>query len=404
MELYRKKFKDMELASGVKFHTTMALANDILNHNQAFNYYFFDSDQDMYECHRAGIFNSNRSNPEGVEKKEYDRFRSSVVNFACLINDPAPLLLFYTPLKVLNPPPLTEEFILSYITYHRQSKDFVLEANGHSVNCIDTWHSFENLEAFQRKYNNWSNCYKHLGKLPFEAACTSCTKNVTAGQNEPCDTCKALKHNYPLVMPHGNPFCNKSFASVIVDIKNDMKESFERRSCMGLQPIQVRQIRSYLLDSTGKTIIECEYHVKLWIMILLSILLFLRFDECCSMKLSHFEKELFCVTEDKILSLAVWVKGKTDKVRQLLAIRHNAAFFEFDLVPLLMIYTVKEKIGTEDFLFPGPNGKGFCRQRFTREVKGLFKTVLKRKITANNIIGTHTWRKTGYAFCMKGKI
>ena len=68
-----------------------------------------------------------------------------------------------------------------------------------------------------------------------------------------------------------------------------------------------------------------------------------------------------------------------------------------------MIYTVKQKIGTEDFLFPGPNGKEFCRKRFTREVKSLFKTVLKRKITANNIIRTHTWRKTGYAFCMKGK-
>ena len=144
MELYRKKFKDMELASSVSFDTTMALANDILNHNQAFNYYFFDSDQDMYECHRAGIFNSNRSNPEGVEKKEYDRFRSSVVNFACLIKDPAPLLLFYTPLKVLNPPPLTEDFILAYITYHRESKDFVLQYNRHSVKCIDTWHSSKN--------------------------------------------------------------------------------------------------------------------------------------------------------------------------------------------------------------------------------------------------------------------
>ena len=106
-------------------------------------------------------------------------------------------------------------------------------------------------------------------------------------------------------MPHGNPFCNKSFANVIVDIKNDMKESFERKSCMGLQPLQVHQIRLYLLDFTGKTRTECEYHIQLWIMILLSIVLFLRFDECCSMKMSHFEKELFALQIKKFITCSM---------------------------------------------------------------------------------------------------
>ena len=79
---------------------------------------------------------------------------------------------------------------------------------------------------------------------------------------------------------------------------------------MGLQPLQVHQIRLYLLDFTGKTRTECEYHIQLWIMILLSIVLFLRFDECCSMKMSHFEKELFALQIKKFYHLQYGLKEK----------------------------------------------------------------------------------------------
>ena len=54
---------------------------------------------------------------------------------------------------------------------------------------------------------------------------------------------------------------------------------------------------------------------------LLSVNLFLRFEECCELKLENFEREMFTIETDKVQNLAVWIKGKCDKTRNLLAIR-----------------------------------------------------------------------------------
>ena len=349
MDFYRKAFRSMERASDVNFNVTLELAQAMIDNTTVYNLFEFDSEEDLLHSHQECIFHQGRSNTEKVLETEYDRFCRKMVNFACLVQNPIAFILFYTPMKIMNPLPVGREFLLQYIEYHRENKEKFLTFNGsicynngQAIRCIGTWRSFENMESMQRMYNNWSRCYRHLNILPYTGACRACTRNVSNSISEPCQTCKALRFSFPNVTTVGNLFCVKSFKDVIAGIKNEMKDTYQRRSCLGLQPLEVRIVRKYLLNGVGKSVAKIEADFQLWVMILLSVNLFLRFDECCELKLENFEREMFTIETDKVQKLAVWIKGKCDKTRNLFAIRENVDFFDLDVLPVLMIYIQKK--------------------------------------------------------------
>ena len=142
----------------------------------------------MYRIHGQVIFSPTREKCKKLKEVEYDGFRKSMANFACLVNEPLAFLLFYTPFKVANPIPLSHQFITKYIEYHRKGSDTPLifnelpcYNNGSPIMCVGSWNSFENIKKLGRMHNNYSNCYLHLGALPYSEKCVSCLHNTTNG-------------------------------------------------------------------------------------------------------------------------------------------------------------------------------------------------------------------------------
>ena len=76
-------------------------------------------------------------------------------------------------------------------------------------------------------------------------------------------------------------------------------------------------------------------------MILLSIHLFLRFDECCNIKDEDFCMDLFTLREKGMKYLAVKIKGKADKTNKYLSIITNVEFSNFHIIFMLMIHMGK---------------------------------------------------------------
>ena len=99
-----------------------------------------------------------------------------------------------------------------------------------------------------------------------------------------------------------------------------MTKEYQRRTYIGLQPLEVQKIRVHLLSTAGKSQVDIDYHFKLWVMILLAINLFLRFDEVCNVKIGDFDEQTFSILESGIQNPSIYVKGKSDKKKYLFAL------------------------------------------------------------------------------------
>ena len=138
-------------------------------------------------------------------------------------------------------------------------------------------------------------------------------------------------------------------------------------------------------------------------MIIVSVALFLRFDECCNLEYAHFEQELFTVMNNNVQTLAVYIKGKTDVKRNLLSISQNKEFFDLCPVSTLLLYIGKNFRTDSTYLFPGKKTPKYNMVSFDKEVKFLLENVLHKTPTRNSLFGTHVWRKTAYAVALCGK-
>ena len=181
MDFYGTKFQNMELASQRNFETTMNLAKELIESTEGYGFAEFNSIEEMYNIHEINIFNPSKSMVKFLKSIEYDGFRKMMVNFSCLVNDSIGFILFYTPMKIANPKPVSREFIVKFIEYHRKKKNVQLTYHGSPcfndskpVMCVESWHLYETLGALRRMYNNWSKCYLHLGFLPYSKACKRC--------------------------------------------------------------------------------------------------------------------------------------------------------------------------------------------------------------------------------------
>lgn len=174
-------------------------------------------------------------------------FCRRTANFASLVNDVFTFIPFYTSLKVANLPPLTPEFILQYIYYHRFGNlgqeltyggSICINANI-PIKCVGTCKSHECVEGFRRMYFNSSRCYRHLGVMSYNLACIICVENASKNIHEPCGTCKAMGFVYQNVTSIGNLFKDKTFGEKIYDIIKEMTKEYQRRTCIGLQLLKV---------------------------------------------------------------------------------------------------------------------------------------------------------------------
>ena len=91
----------------------------------------------------------------------------------------------------------------------------------------------------------------------------------------------------------------------MLGIVNKEIENHVVRGANQLIPREMRAIRKMLLSTNKIEDLQC------WVMILISVKLYLRAEEVCTIRLDHFLKEWFVIDEvfNKVKALALKIKG-----------------------------------------------------------------------------------------------
>ncbi len=221
------------------------------------------------------------------------------------------------------------------------------------------------------------------------------------------NTCASPAHaGAPRVFRHGNPVTDTIFRNTMKQLKKDDSD-YREEGVSQLLPCDVRDLRNNLLS--------CQSLVNLqtWTLIIVSVLLFLRHDEFHDITVEAFEPSLFVVKDDRILSLAVRVKGKTDK--RVYTFRIHADDENPDLCPVRALAVYSYLIGIKGgFLFPSekelhdPPSDGIYKtiitySTFRNHIKALCANVLRPRPGGMNV-GCHSFRKTGYCMAIFGGV
>jgi len=159
----------------------------------------------------------------------------------------------------------------------------------------------------------------------------------------------------------------------------------------------MRAIRNMLLSTNKKEDLQC------WVMILLSVKLYLRAEEVCSIRLEHFLKEWFVVdeTSGKVKALAVQIKDKTDDDWLRFFIYRSDDCPEFCAMRHLLAYLHSCEItGDHGWTFPNLNARSrhVPYDSFLRSMRARFTDLLDRRLP----LTCHSLRKTGYLFAIWG--
>lgn len=186
-----------------------------------------------------------------------------------------------------------------------------------------------------------------------------------------------------------------------------MRESFVRcrkmlsehtvLGCFQLTPDDFLTIIKALLSS-GKL-----SDLKLYCICLISTFLFLRASEVLEIKLDQVMVNTSIVSDLCIECIGLWIKGKSDKVRQNMFLYARHTHPNFDPVRHLLLYVHLAKIKEDQtsFLFPHDDDPKllYPYKTFLAKVGARFHVILGKPVK----MSTHIFRKTGYLFAVWAK-
>ena len=250
----------------------------------------------------------------------------------------------------------------------------------------------------------------HMGG--FVHSCDDCIKAAEAGKNS--SNC----HHVPLrVMDSGDPTKSPVYRDFAKQIGKDRIDYIEE-GAFPLHPSEVRLFRRHLLSTSSLK------NLQTYVMMLLGIRLFLRFDEFSKITVDSFDTGLHSSPNGKLNALCISICGKSDKVV------HKFLIFASDDCPefcplrhlLLYVYLTKMKGG---YLFPNekelnnPPADGIFRtkcggQSVRETLAELYNIVVSVTVVPFNKrlgndrwldfmkVGTHSYRKTGWLFAVLG--
>jgi len=139
--------------------------------------------------------------------------------------------------------------------------------------------------------------------------------------------------------------CVKNFDQIEAQLRN----IHVVKGCAHMSVEQVRKMRAHLLKTGADSFKNCQ----LWLMIILSIKLFMRADEVVKLDLSQFRTE--CAEVDKesktVNHIVVAIQGKTDKKFVSLSLWRDDEYPEFCPIRALLTYLGKANL-KEGVLFP----------------------------------------------------
>ena len=296
-----------------------------------------------------------------IKCADYEKhFRGIVTLTECLrfyfslIGDYESLLMLQekAPIAV---PPMNPRSLSSFIQYKRGPKGqtmtglnggSVVDICGNPILSTGAWKAPINLKQFNSAVTALHVAFDHDG--PYQAQCEACLSS------RDCRGCRS--HLYtPRLVSRGNPVYDQCIRAEKRQNKKDGKKH-RVKGAQPLTPFQLLALRNYLLSSNSLI------NLQLYVMCLVGVRLFLRWDEICGEKHGVFvglsaesiDPTLSAINNGIVESLALQVNGKTDrewatlsldqdKTQPLLCpIRHLEAY----------IYLIHWKGGP---LFPGEN-------------------------------------------------
>jgi hypothetical protein len=183
---------------------------------------------------------------------------------------------------------------------------------------------------------------------------------------------------------------------------------YEEQGSTQLLPADMRQLRVSLVQVKNHDVIK----LQTWVIAIVSTLLFLRFDEFCTMSGDDFVIPCSEIRKEAIEHLVVKVCGKTDVKNVFLKLVADHEYPELCPVRHLLVYL--HLIGWKGgFLFPSeeelssPPSDGIFTTRidykpFLKHIQRLCNDVLLQRPGLDKI-GCHTFRKTGYCLAIFGE-
>ncbi|KAF0712480.1 hypothetical protein As57867_004805, partial [Aphanomyces stellatus] len=224
--------------------------------------------------------------------------------------------------------------------------------------------------------------------------CTGCCSLSKRTNYKGCQ----LHRGKPMLWRIGNPKQTEL-------IENVMKESLRQgadyvvEGDSPLTPWELITIRNHLLSTNGFN----DY--QLFVMVLLSVKLFLRSDEVVRIRLSDFSKDLAIISDGGVVeALAVSVKGKTDVKPVTLMLWSDDVLPQLCPIRHLLILIKASGIKNEGYIFPGTDIDIGCLDGhfFSETYHTRFKSVCEKLIDRDGPFGTHSCRKTAYLFAVWG--
>jgi hypothetical protein len=327
--------------------------------------------------------------------KSYKKHYDGLYRFAAMIGayDTCFVLSHYAPNDFC--PSMDADVVALYMMYKTQSTTLKLTRQGQDVLNI-----FNEPVFCTGSWKDPGNCVQFLTAI----SRIHSSLNQREAYLETCEACiESYKENSLSTGCHchpgqfrfwrrGNPRFSERVQNAFHAAK-DICSAHVVKGSYQLLPKEVRAIRTNLL-STGK-----QDDLQLFCIVLLSIYMFLRHDECHHMKVDDILPQFSSVEKHRVINLCIRIQGKTDKIPQ------NMILWSYDdcpaLCPVRHLLTYVHLCDIkEGYLFP--NLKKKSEPRSYDSVMNILNRRFTNILNRDAKLTTHTFRKTGYLFALWG--
>lgn len=366
----------------------------ILGINQAIQRLTFLNDGEQHELIDSDIIADN-------SYKSYTKQFRGFFKFLALIGDYDSMLVFHNHKEKDVVESIVAESVALYIIYKTKKSTEKLtklhnktimmkDVFGQEIMCRGDWNYTGNADQFLNAITNIQRSIKQ-SKAEYTDKCQHC---INAWQSNSNSTGCRYHIGELKLYRRGNPRYSDVVTKAL-SIAKEETQDHRSRKCAQLLPSEVETLRKFLF-STNKI---ADY--QLYVMMLLGIHMFLRFDEVAYFSFTQFLPEFTVVRSDGYVEKMLFkVKGKADKHYVYLSLKRNDEFAQLCPVRHLLFYLHVTGI-KEGFIFPD-----LIRKKDKYDYKlfnNMMKDLIKDQLGKTERISTHFLRNTGYLFAKFGE-
>lgn len=330
-------------------------------------------------------------------RKSYMKHYRGLFKFLAMIGDYHSMILFHNNKARDVVESMNARSIAQYLMFKTVSCGTVLRCPSTNIiiiNCFNNepilsegdWNDKGNVEQFLCAVSKIHGTIYQVGA--YTDRCESCIEarelnNGSTGCFHHTGRHKFFRRGNP----RNSPEVNNAKSKCVELCKNHL-----RSKCSRILPCEMQKLRRYLCNSNSID----DY--QLYVMTLVAIHLFLRFDELHDMCVDHFLSQLSTIHGNNVYNLVFKVKGKNDDTWKLLVL------WRYDEVPTLcgvrhLLFYIHLRQIKRGYLFPKfGSRKQFGYQEYRSLLREKYNPILgyDRKLTS------HLYRSSGYLFAVFG--